>query len=312
MEALTEYPMAVKLEIQNLTKVFNRQEILHGLNFTVNDGEFLSILGPSGCGKTTILRILMGLLPPTSGSIFKDGKEITALPASKRNMGIVFQNYALFQNMSVLGNVEYALKFNKELKTRSREIAENVIEHVGLTEHINKKPYKLSGGQQQRVAIARTLALNPEIILFDEPMSALDAATRLILRDEIKHIQEQYHSTMIYITHDQEEAFALSDRIMVMDNGTIQQLGSPEEIVSNPANEYVREFVLKNLHRKINSLVKFVKPGASEDTLLSSIWSKITTLFKYIKPESPQTETSQPATPTAPPGEPGAQPENAK
>jgi len=251
--------VAVKLEIQNLTKVFNRQKVLRGLDFTVNNGEFLSILGPSGCGKTTILRILIGLLPPTSGRIIKDGNDITAVPASKRNMGIVFQNYALFQNMSVLGNVEYALKFNKELKQRSRAIAENIIEQVGLTEHIHKKPYKLSGGQQQRVAIARTLACNPEIILFDEPMSALDAATRLLLRDEIKRIQRQFHSTMIYITHDQEEAFALSDRIMVMDNGTIQQIDTPEAIAACPANSYIKEFVLDNLRLKIASLVKYVK-----------------------------------------------------
>jgi iron(III) transport system ATP-binding protein len=256
--------VAVKLEIKNLKHVFNRNEVLHGLNFNVNDGEFLSILGPSGCGKTTILRILIGLLPPTSGKIIKDGNDITASPASKRGMGIVFQNYALFQNMTVLGNVEYALKFDKERKTRSRAIAENIIEQVGLTEHINKKPWKLSGGQQQRVAIARTLACNPEIILFDEPMSALDAATRLSLRDEIKRIQKQFRTTMIYITHDQEEAFALSDRIMVMDNGTIQQLDSPESIVSNPANDYIREFVINNLRLKIDSLVKYVQPGMNK------------------------------------------------
>jgi iron(III) transport system ATP-binding protein len=253
--------VAIKLEIQNLIQVFNRQEVLHGLNFSVNDGEFLSILGPSGCGKTTILRILIGLLSPTSGHIIKDGNDITSFPASKRGMGIVFQNYALFQNMTVLGNVEYALKFNKESKSHSQTIAEEIIEQVGLTEHINKKPWKLSGGQQQRVAIARTLACKPEIILFDEPMSALDAATRLSLRDEIKRIQRQFRTTMIYITHDQEEAFALSDRIMVMDNGTIQQLDTPESIISNPANEYIKEFVINNLRLKINSLVKYVKPG---------------------------------------------------
>jgi len=253
--------VAVKLEIQNLKQVFNRQEVLHGLNFTVNDGEFLSVLGPSGCGKTTILRILIGLLSPTSGHIIKDGNDITAFPASKRGMGIVFQNYALFQNMTVLGNVEYALKFNKESKSNSRTIANEIIEQVGLSEHIHKKPWKLSGGQQQRVAIARTLACKPEIILFDEPMSALDAATRLSLRDEIKRIQRQFRTTMIYITHDQEEAFALSDRIMVMDNGTIRQLDTPESIVSNPANDYIREFIIDNLRLKINSLVKYVQPG---------------------------------------------------
>jgi ABC-type Fe3+/spermidine/putrescine transport system ATPase subunit len=252
----------VKLEIQDLRHFFNRQEVLHGLNFAVNDGEFLSILGPSGCGKTTILRILMGLLPPSSGRILKDGADISAAPPSKRNMGIVFQNYALFQNMTVLGNVEYALKFNKELKARSRQIAESIIEQVGLSEHIHKKPHKLSGGQQQRVAIARTLAMNPEIILFDEPMSALDAATRLLLRDEIKRIQKQFHSTMVYITHDQEEAFALSDRIMVMDSWTIQQLDTPESIIASPANSFVRDFVINNLRLKIASLVKYVQPVA--------------------------------------------------
>ena len=255
--------MGPKLEIFDLKHSFGKQEVLNGLSFNVNNGEFLSILGPSGCGKTTILRILIGLLSPSSGRIIKDGKDITAAPPSKRNMGIVFQNYALFENMTVLGNVEYALKFNSEYKLRSREIAENIIEHVGLTEHIKKKPHKLSGGQQQRVAIARTLALNPEIILFDEPMSALDAATRLSLRDEIKQIQKKFQSTMIYITHDQEEAFALSDRIMVMDNGTIQQINAPEEIIANPANIYVKEFVLDNLRTKIDSLVKYVKPGVS-------------------------------------------------
>jgi ABC-type Fe3+/spermidine/putrescine transport system ATPase subunit len=163
--------------------------------------------------------------------------------------------------MTVLENVEYALKFNKELKSNSRSIATEIIEQVGLSEHINKKPHKLSGGQQQRVAIARTLVCKPEIILFDEPMSALDAATRLLLRSEIKEIQKRFRSTIIYITHDQEEAFALSDSIMVMSNGVIQQLDTPAVIVANPANDYVRDFVINNLQIKINSLVKYVAPG---------------------------------------------------
>jgi ABC-type Fe3+/spermidine/putrescine transport system ATPase subunit len=253
--------MTDKLEVQDLVQIFNNQEVLHKISFSVKDGEFLSILGPSGCGKTTILRILIGLLIPSEGTILKDGRDITNLPASKRHMGIVFQNYALFQNMTVLGNVEYALKFNKELQGNSRSRAESIIEQVGLTEHIRKKPWKLSGGQQQRVAIARTLAMNPEIILFDEPMSALDAATRLLLRDEIKDIQKKFHSTMIYITHDQEEAFSLSDRIMVMDHGVIHQIDTPENLIKNPAGDFVRDFVIANLKRKVNSLAKYMVPG---------------------------------------------------
>ncbi|MDR0589865.1 MAG: ATP-binding cassette domain-containing protein [Spirochaetaceae bacterium] len=251
--------MGDKLEVRDLTQVFNRQEALRGISFTVREGEFLSILGPSGCGKTTILRILIGLLPPTAGTVIKDGRDITRTPPAERNMGIVFQNYALFQNMTVLGNVEYALKVHKETRAKARSVAEDIIEQVGLTEHIRKKPYKLSGGQQQRVAIARTMAMNPEIILFDEPMSALDAATRLLLRREIKRIQQQFRSTMVYITHDQEEAFALSDRIMVMDRGIIHQLDTPETIIKNPADSFVREFVIDNLQLKIDSLVKYVK-----------------------------------------------------
>jgi ABC-type Fe3+/spermidine/putrescine transport system ATPase subunit len=247
-----------KLIVRGLEKSFGSQKVLNGLDFSVCDGEFLSILGPSGCGKTTILRILIGLIAPDRGSVIKDGADITALQASQRGMGIVFQNYALFQNMTVLGNVEYALRFDRESRPRSREIAMKAIEAVGLQAELNKKPAKLSGGQQQRVAIARTLAKNPEIILFDEPMSALDAATRLSLRDEIKLLQKRFNSTMIYITHDQEEAFALSDRIMVMNKGGIEQLDTPKAIIKSPANAYIENFVLQNLRRKIESISKYV------------------------------------------------------
>ena len=252
--------MEKKLAVQDLFMRFGDKTVLDHLSFDVQKGEVLSLLGPSGCGKTTILRILVGLQAPTSGKIFKDDQEITGLAPDKRGMGIVFQNYALFQNMTVLGNVEYALKLRKDLKPRSREIALQLIEQVGLTEHKDKKPGRLSGGQQQRVAIARTLALNPDILLFDEPMSALDVANRLTLRDEIKRIQREYHSTILYITHDQEEAFALSDRIMVMGNGRIHQLDTPQNIIDHPADEYVEEFVIRNLNKKIESLMKYRKP----------------------------------------------------
>ncbi|MBR2836669.1 MAG: ABC transporter ATP-binding protein [Coriobacteriales bacterium] len=256
---MSDTPATIKISVKDLTKVYGTKTVLDHVSFEVQTGEFLSILGPSGCGKTTILRILIGLLEPTEGTVYKDGKDITGLSPSQRGMGIVFQNYALFENMNVQRNVEYALRFNKETKDKASGIAENLVKRVGLWEERAKKPGKLSGGQQQRVAIARTLALNPDVILFDEPMSALDVDTRLSLRKEIKDIQAEYGSTMIYITHDQEEAFAMSDRIMVMETGKIHQIATPEEIVKNPADEYVERFVLQNLQTKVDSLARFIK-----------------------------------------------------
>ena len=249
----------IKLSIQSLTHDYEGKRALDNVNFDVYDGEFLSILGPSGCGKTTLLRILIGLLDPMSGRILKDGADITRAPAASRGMGIVFQNFALFDNMSVFGNIEYAMKIRKDLRVNAKERTQYMIERMGLSEHANKKPRELSGGQQQRVAIARTLVLNPDIILFDEPMSALDVATRLMLRKEIKKIQAELGTTMIYITHDQEEAFALSDRIMIMDEAKLIQIGTPDEIIDHPANDYVRSFVIDNLQSKIDSLVKYVR-----------------------------------------------------
>ncbi len=251
--------MDAKLQIQNLTHDFEGKRALDNINFTVNEGEFLSILGPSGCGKTTLLRILIGLLYPMEGFIYKDGKDITGASPADRGMGIVFQNYALFENMTVLGNVEYALKIRKESRRDARDRALQMLERMGLLEHKDKKPGELSGGQQQRVAIARTLVLKPDIILFDEPMSALDVATRLMLRKEIKDIQAEFGTTMIYITHDQEEAFAMSDRIMVMKESRLVQIDTPQAIIDHPADDYVRSFVLENLRSKIDSLVKYVR-----------------------------------------------------
>jgi len=248
----------MKLEIKNLSKQFDTKEAVKDVSFVVNEGEFLSILGPSGCGKTTLLRMLIGLIKLSSGQILKDGVDITKEDPSNRGMGFVFQNYALFENMTVLQNVEYALKIKKDTKATARKVALDLINKMGLAEHQNKKPSKLSGGQQQRVAIARTLALRPDIILFDEPMSALDVATRLSLRKELKDIQKEYNTTMIYITHDQEEAFAMSDRIMVMDTAVAVQIDTPTEIIKHPANEYVKNFVVGNLKTKIDSLSKYV------------------------------------------------------
>ena len=254
----------IKLLAKDLEMVFDGKRTLNKVSFDVRNGEFLSILGPSGCGKTTILRILIGLLKPVGGTIIKDGEDITALPPAARGMGIVFQNYALFENMTVVQNVEYALKIRKENKGAAgrkavRERALAMLAQLGLSEHADKYPAMLSGGQQQRVAIARTMVLNPDIILFDEPMSALDVETRLSLRAELKRIQKEFGTTMIYITHDQEEAFAMSDRIMIMREANVVQLDTPENIIDHPADEYVENFVLKNLQIKIDSLMKCVR-----------------------------------------------------
>ena len=253
-----------KITVEHLSKAFGEAGVLHNVSFSVKDGEFMSILGPSGCGKTTILRILIGLETADNGKIIKDGVDITSAPSSQRRMGIVFQNYALFENMTVLKNVTYALLNSASTKgeyNKSSAAAKGkeMLELVGLSEHLDKKPRQLSGGQQQRVAIARTLALNPDVILFDEPMSALDVDTRLSLRSELKELQIKFGTTMIYITHDQEEAFAMSDRIMVMDAGIIHQLDTPQNIIDHPSDDYVKRFVIKNINTKINSLIQFAR-----------------------------------------------------
>ena len=257
-----------KLSIQDISKTYknNKSVALDNVSVDVQAGEFLAILGPSGCGKTTLLRIIAGLLAPDSGKLLLDGNDITSAPASKRSMGIVFQNYALFENMTVLENVTYAawLKAKREKSASKQEIRERamaLLSDLGIAEFAKKHPASLSGGQMQRVAIARTLILNPDIMLFDEPASALDVATRLQLRTVIKEIQAKFGTTMIYITHDQEEAFAMADRIMVMENARISQIGTPAEIVGAPANDYVRSFVVENLQTKIASLQQALGTG---------------------------------------------------
>lgn len=246
----------IKLSVQGLYKNYDHKDVLKRISFDVYDGEFLSVLGPSGCGKTTLLRILIGLEQQDDGKILLDGNDISKLKPNERGMGIIFQNYALFPNMTVFENVEYALKLNDKLKKNSKEIAERTLEQIGMMEHKDKLPNHLSGGQQQRVAIARTLALNPKVILLDEPISALDVTNREIMKKELKEIQKKFNSTMIFITHEQEEAFYLSDRIMVMSEGHIEQLDTPKMIYDHPANQYIKDFVIAHLDQKFESLLK--------------------------------------------------------
>lgn len=254
-----------KLYIENITKQYKNNgaefAALDQVSIEVKSGEFLSVLGPSGCGKTTLLRIISGLLAPDGGKVYLDGKDITDAPPSQRSLGIVFQNYALFENMTVFDNVAYAalLKAKREKNVTASEVKARVnelLEDLGIAELSAKHPAALSGGQMQRVAIARTLILNPDIMLFDEPMSALDIATRLQLRKLIKDIQAKFGTTIIYITHDQEEAFAMSDRILVMERAKVSQIDTPANIIAAPANEYVRSFVVDNLKAKIDSISK--------------------------------------------------------
>ena len=245
-----------KLVVEGLYKKYGNEDVLKRISFDVKKGEFLSVLGPSGCGKTTLLRILIGLEKQDDGTIVKDGVEITNLTPKEREMGIIFQNYALFPNMTVLQNVEYALKLRKDKRADARRIATETLEMIGMSEHINKKPSQLSGGQQQRVAIARTLALNPDIILLDEAISALDVTNREIMKKELKVIQKKFNSTMIFITHEQEEAFYLADRVMIMSEGNIEQIDTPENIYRNPKNDYIKDFVIAHLEQKYESLLK--------------------------------------------------------
>lgn len=245
-----------KLIVRDLYKNFDGKDVLKTISFTVHEGEFLSVLGPSGCGKTTLLRILIGLEQQTKGQILMDGEDISHLKPSERNMGIIFQNYALFPNMTVLENVEYALKLRSDKKAESRKIALQTLEAIGMSDQIKKRPSQLSGGQQQRVAIARTLALNPKIILLDEPISALDVSMREVMKKELKDIQKRFNSTMIFITHEQEEAFYLSDRIMVMSEGNIEQIDTPQNIYHHPANQYIIDFVNAHLDGELESLCK--------------------------------------------------------
>jgi len=232
------------LEIKNITKRFGQQTVLSNINMDIEQGELVCILGPSGCGKTTLLRIVAGLETADSGQIFIDGRDSTFLPSSKRNFGIVFQSYALFPNMTVMENILFGLKQKKEMTSAERKKkALDMLGLVDLCEHQNKYPRQLSGGQQQRTAIARAIALSPSYLLLDEPLSALDAKVRAKLRTEIRTLQRKIGITTIMVTHDQEEALTMADRIIVMNNAVIEQIANPHTIYNYPASRFVADFI---------------------------------------------------------------------
>ena len=231
------------LSIRKLTKSYDDLTVVKGVSFDVAEGEFVSLLGPSGCGKTTILRMIAGLQDPTSGQILFGGEDVTRVAANRRNIGLVFQSYALFPHMTVFDNVAFGLRRQKvagrELDTRVGE----ALERVRLGQHAKRFPRQLSGGQQQRVALARAIAPRPAILLFDEPLSNLDAQLREEMQIEIKRLQAELKLTSLFVTHDQHEAMSLSDRICLMSGGSIQQFGTPEEVYFSPANGFVSGFL---------------------------------------------------------------------
>jgi putative spermidine/putrescine transport system ATP-binding protein len=231
------------LELNGVRKVFGDYVAVQGFDLDVQEGEFVSFLGPSGCGKTTTLRMIAGFELPTAGTITIAGEDVSRTPPNKRNVGMVFQSYALFPNMTVADNIAFGLKMRKEDKKAAKARIAELLDLIHLPQAADKYPYQLSGGMQQRVALARALAFRPRVLLLDEPLSALDAKIRVALRHEIKAIQRQLGITTVYVTHDQEEALSLSDRIVVMSQGRMEQVGTPSAIYNAPATEFVARFV---------------------------------------------------------------------
>jgi putative spermidine/putrescine transport system ATP-binding protein len=231
------------LRIENLVKAFGALTVVKGANLAIERGEFVTLLGPSGCGKTTILRMVAGFERPNAGAILIEGTDVNPLPPNQRKIGMVFQAYALFPNMNVEENVGFGLKVAGAPKEERRARVEEMLKLIGLSGYGKRFPFEMSGGQQQRVALARALAIQPQVLLLDEPLSALDAKIRVSLRQEIRAIQRELGITTIFVTHDQEEALSISDRIVVMSAGNIEQVGAPFEIYNRPATKFVATFV---------------------------------------------------------------------
>ncbi len=231
------------LNISSVTKSFGPNTVVKDFSLPIERGEFVSFLGPSGCGKTTVLRMVAGFEQPSSGEIVIDGRDVTALAPNRRNIGMVFQAYALFPNMTVAGNVAFGLRIAGMNKANIDARVAEMLKLIGLEKFGERYPYQMSGGQQQRVALARALAPKPKVLLLDEPLSALDAKVRVSLREEIRSIQKKLGITTIFVTHDQEEALSISDRIAVMYGGRAEQVGTPFEIYNRPATKFVANFV---------------------------------------------------------------------
>ncbi|MEY9967416.1 putative spermidine/putrescine transport system ATP-binding protein [Streptacidiphilus sp. MAP12-16] len=231
------------VEFQGLRRTFGSTVALDGLDLTVQPGELLALLGPSGCGKTTALRMVAGFETPDSGAVLVDGADITRIPAHRRDAGMVFQSYSLFPHLNARDNVAFGLRMRRVATAERRKRADELLELVGLPQYGDRYPHQLSGGQQQRIALARALALRPRVLLLDEPLSALDAKVRLTLRDEIRRLQQELGITTLFVTHDQEEALSMADRVAVMHAGRLEQCATPAELYARPTTAFVAEFV---------------------------------------------------------------------
>ena len=236
-----------RVEIKNLTKVFmsgkNKIKAVNDVNLIIEPGEFICLLGPSGCGKTTMLRMLAGFEIPTSGSVYIGDEDVAHLTPDKRDTAMVFQNYALFPHMNVFDNIAYGLKIQKKSKKEIHERVKKILKLMKMEEFAERTPSQMSGGQQQRVSLARALIMNSGVLLFDEPLSNLDAKLRLHMRDEIRKLQQEVGITSIYVTHDQAEAMSLSDKVVIMKDGEIMQVGAPIEIYQKPNSEFIAKFI---------------------------------------------------------------------
>ncbi len=240
------------LELNHIQKAFDGTPVLKDISIKVEDGEIVSILGPSGCGKTTLLNLILGIAKADSGSIVYNGEDLTDTPMEKRGFNIVFQDYALFPNLNVRRNITYGLK-NKPGISTEEEVKE-LIALLELEEHLDKRVDQLSGGQKQRVALARTMVMKPRILLLDEPLSALDGVIKESIKDRIKTIAREYHLTTIIVTHDPEEALTLSDKVLIIHQGSIAQYGCPADIIRTPSDDFVRKFILNQLEIKRNNI----------------------------------------------------------
>ncbi|MFI5958536.1 ABC transporter ATP-binding protein [Cryptosporangium sp. NPDC051539] len=281
---------SVEVALTGLRRTFGTVHALDGLDLTLSPGELVALLGPSGCGKTTALRVLAGLEDADAGTVTVGGKDLTRVPANKRNMGMVFQAYSLFPHLTAVQNVEFGLRLRRISSSERRKRASEALELTGLSAQSGRYPHEMSGGQQQRVALARALAIRPAVLLLDEPLSALDAKVRVQLRDEIRRIQLEVGTTTLFVTHDQEEALAVADRVGVMRAGNLEQIGPPEEVYARPSTAFVAEFVGLS-----NQLPGVVGAGGTVEVLgqvlplaQTDIAAKGTPVTAYVRPEAVQ------------------------